>query len=109
MVVPLDNVLSARQKEAFKEEERFGSQSDKVHTYGQREFYSKLRSQKFCLPCLIMILRNQMKMPRNQEKLKFFDMSKNRPFWAAELDFKSRETFVKNSMSHCGEKIGYFL
>ena len=31
MVVPLDNVLSARQKEAFKEEERFGSQSDKVH------------------------------------------------------------------------------
>ena len=52
MVVPLDNVLSARQKEAFKEEERFGSQSDKVHTYGQKEFYyqfSKLRSQNFCL------------------------------------------------------------
>ena len=54
MVVPLDNVLSARQKEAFKEEERFSSQSDKVHTYGQKEFYSKSRSQKFCFPCQIM-------------------------------------------------------
>ena len=42
-------------------------------------------------------------------KIGVFDMSKSRPFWAAELDFKSRETFLKNSMSHCGEKIGYFL
>ena len=36
-----------------------------------------------------------MKMPRNREKLKFFDMSRNTTILGSQLDFKRRETFVK--------------